>query len=160
MRALGPGSGARALGPLRFPLLALALAALSAGVWAGLLRLGWALPQGRADVIELHGPLMVFGFLATVVSLERAVALRRPWGYLEPAGTLLVAGLRQGVGDLVLLLAGAVLAALYSLILRVQASAPTATLLLAAILWVAGDGLWLAGAPLVRVVPWWPASSC
>ena len=147
---------------LRFPLLALGLASLFCGVWAGLLRFGWNLPQGRANLIELHGPLMVFGFLGTVISLERAVALRRPWGYLAPAGTiagaaLLIAGVRQGVGELVLLLAGCVLAGLFVVILRVHATAPTATLLLAALLWVAGDALWLHGDPLVQVVPWWAA---
>ncbi|HZT53547.1 MAG TPA: hypothetical protein VE995_04120 [Gaiellaceae bacterium] len=145
---------------LRFPLLALGLASLFLGVWAGLLRLGWSLPQGRANLIELHGPLMVFGFLGTVISLERAVALRRPWGYLAPAGTiagaaLLLAGLRQGVGELVLLVAGCVLAALFVVILRAHATAPTATLLLGALLWVGGDVLWLQGDPLVQVVPWW-----
>lgn len=69
-----------------FPLVALALAALAAGVWGGLVR---------------------FGFLGTVVSLERAVALARRWGYLAPAGTfagagLLLAGVRQGIGRPVL----------------------------------------------------------
>lgn len=145
---------------VRFPLLALGLASLVAGVWAGLLRFGWGLPAGRANLIELHGPLLVFGFLGTVISLERAVALRRPWGYLAPAGTLLGAGLlfagvRQGAGELVLLLAGCVLVALFVVILRTHATASAATLMLAALLWVAGDALWLHGDPLVQVVPWW-----
>jgi len=34
--------------------------------------LAGGLPSGRANLIELHGPLMVFGFLGTVISLERA----------------------------------------------------------------------------------------
>ncbi len=145
---------------LRFPLLVLAIASLVAAVWAGLLRLGWSLPQGRPNLAELHGPLMVFGFLGTVVSLERAVALRRAWGYLAPAGTLagaalLLAGLRQGIGELVLLAAGCVLVALFVLILRTQTTAPAATLLLGAVAWVVGDALWLHGDPLVQVVPWW-----
>jgi hypothetical protein len=145
---------------LRFPLLALGIASLVCGVWAGLLRFGWGLPQGRANLIELHGPLMVFGFLGTVISLERAVALRRSWGYLAPAGTLagaalLFAGLRQGIGELVLLLAGCVLVGLFVVILRAHGTASTATLLLGALLWVVGDALWLHGDPLVQVVPWW-----
>ena len=146
--------------PTRFPLLALGIASLFFGVWAGLLRFGWSLPQGRANLIELHGPLMVFGFLGTVISLERCVALRRSWGYLAPAGTLagvalLFAGVRQGIGELVLLLAGCVLAGLFVVILRAHATAPTATLLLGALVWVVGDALWLHGDPLVQVVPWW-----
>ncbi len=145
---------------VRFPLLALGLAALVCGIWAGLLRFGWSLPQGRANLIELHGPLMVFGFLGTVISLERAVALRRPWGYLAPAGTivgaaLLLAGLRQGLGELVLLLAGCVLVALFAVILRAHATASTGVLLLGAALWVVGDALWLDNYPFVQVVPWW-----
>jgi hypothetical protein len=149
-----------AVARLRFPLLALGIASLGCGIWAGLLRFGWSLPEGRANLIELHGPLMVFGFLGTVISLERAVALRRLWGYLAPAGTiagaaLLFAGVRQGAGELVLLLAGCVLVALFAVILRAHATAPAATLALGALLWVAGDALWLHGDPLVQVVPWW-----
>jgi hypothetical protein len=145
---------------LRFPLLALGIVSLFFGVWAGLLRFGWSLQQGRANLVELHGPLMVFGFLGTVISLERAVALRRPWGYLAPAGTiagvaLLFGGLRQGFGEAVLLLAGCVLVALFVVILRAHATASAATLLLGALLWVVGNGLWLHGEPLVQVVPWW-----
>ena len=145
---------------VRYPLLALGLLALVAGVWAGLLRFGWDLPHGRANLVELHGPLLVFGFLGTVISLERAVALRRPWGYLAPAGTLagtalLLAGVRKGVDELVLLLAGCVLVALFVVILRAHATAPTATMALAALLWVVGDALWLGGDAFVQVVPWW-----
>ncbi|MCZ7589909.1 MAG: hypothetical protein M5U27_13845 [Gaiella sp.] len=145
---------------VRFPLLALGLLSLVAGVWAGLLRFGWDLPHGRVDLVELHGPLLVFGFLGTVISLERAVALRRPWGYLAPAGTvagtvLLLAGVRTGVGELVLLVAGCVLVALFGVILRAHATAPAATMALAAVLWVVGDALWLAGDDFVQVVPWW-----
>jgi hypothetical protein len=145
---------------IRFPILALGLVALTSGVWGGLLRFGWSLPAGRADLVELHGPLLVFGFLGTVISLERAVALRRPWGYLAPAGTLvgtglLFGGLRQGIGELVLLLAGCVLVGLFALIMRMHATAPTAVLLLGAALWVVGDALWLGGLPFVQVVPWW-----
>lgn len=59
----------------RFPLMALGMLALLAGVWAGLLRLGWGLPLLRHTLPTAHGPLMVPGFLGTLISLERAVAL-------------------------------------------------------------------------------------
>ncbi len=157
---MGDSTSIQLVSRVRFPLLALGIASLFTGVWAGLLRLGWSLPEGRANLLELHGPLMVFGFLGTVISLERAVALRRPWGYLAPAGTvagaaLLFAGLRQGIGQLVLLLAGCVLVGLFAVILRAHATASGATLAVAAVLWVVGDALWLNGSPLVQVVPWW-----
>jgi len=145
---------------VRFPVLALGLASLALGVWGGLIRFGWSLPEGRANLVELHGPLMVFGFLGTVISLERAVALRRPWGYLAPAGTLagtcvLFAGGPSGLGELLLLLAGCVLAGLFATIMRAHATTPVATLFLGALFWVGGCALWLGGAPLVKVVPWW-----
>jgi hypothetical protein len=145
---------------VRYPLLALGIVALFYGVWAGLLRFGWSLPQGRANLVVMHGPLMVFGFLGTVISLERAVALRRPWGFLAPAGTvagtaLLLAGVRQGAGELVLLLAGCVLVGLFGVILHTHATASAATLALGALLWVGGDAIWLGGRGLVQVVPWW-----
>ncbi len=146
--------------PVRYPLLALGIVSMVCGVWAGLLLFGWSLPTGRANLIELHGPLMVFGFLGTVISLERAVALRRGWGYVAPAGTiagaaLLLAGVRQGIGELVLLVAGCVLVALFVVILRAHPTAPTATLLLGAVLWVLGAALWLSGDRFAEVVPWW-----
>ena len=59
----------------RLPLLALSILALLAGLWAGLLRLGWSLPPIQPGLYVAHGPLMVCGFLGTLISIERAVAL-------------------------------------------------------------------------------------
>ncbi len=54
---------------------------------AGLTLAGAPAPLGNPRVSLVHGPLMVLGFLGTVVSMERAVALRAAWAYLAPAGT-------------------------------------------------------------------------
>ena len=62
---------------LHLPLLILAFSALLAGLWAGLLRLGLALPSLGVIPAGAHGPLMVAGFLGTLIALERAVALRQ-----------------------------------------------------------------------------------
>lgn len=78
---------------VRLPLMALAGAALLAALWAGLARLGWRLPSLQPAA---HGPLMISGFLGTLISLERAVALQRRWPYLAP--------LLSGLGGLALLL--------------------------------------------------------
>ena len=59
----------------RAPLMILAALALLAGLWAGLIRLGWQLPPLALQLPAQHGPLMVSGFLGTLISLERAVAL-------------------------------------------------------------------------------------
>jgi hypothetical protein len=66
--------------PLAFGILAMAL-----GLWTGVTRMGLALPQHSAPSAEFHGALMISGFLGTVISLERAVALRHWWAYAAPA---------------------------------------------------------------------------
>jgi len=43
--------------------MALAMAALLAGLWAGLVRIGWAWPALRPTLPISHGPLMISGFL-------------------------------------------------------------------------------------------------
>ena len=45
--------------------------------------MGWAWPEW----ISLHGPLMVGGFLGTLIALERAVGLEKKWGYLQHIST-------------------------------------------------------------------------
>jgi hypothetical protein len=47
--------------------------ALLTGMWVGLARMGWALPTPN---LFIHGPLMISGFLGTLISLERAGAHR------------------------------------------------------------------------------------
>src|ERR1041384_1737390 len=70
----------------RLPLVALGILSLAAGVWGGLLRMSIPLPMpsDNANWITFHGPLMVCGFLGTVIGLERAVGLQRWWTYLPP----------------------------------------------------------------------------
>ncbi|WP_192796661.1 hypothetical protein [Serinicoccus kebangsaanensis] len=59
--------------------------ALLAGLDAALTLAGLPAPFGSARLAVLHGPLMVLGFLGTVIALERAVALRATWSLLAPA---------------------------------------------------------------------------
>ena len=61
--------------PLRRGLLATALLTFLGAIWAGLLRLGWNWPVIQSGLPMAHGPLMVCGFLGTVIGIERAVAL-------------------------------------------------------------------------------------
>lgn len=78
------GAAQRPVAARRLPLLAAAAVCLLAGLAGGLARLG---VPGTAPtpVAAEHGILMTLGFLGTLIALERAVALRRPWGYLAPA---------------------------------------------------------------------------
>jgi len=145
---------------LRYPLLLVALLTLLAATWAGLLRVGWVLPAPD-HLAAGHGPLMVSGFLGTLIALERAVALAalgRRWVYIAPALAAIGAltsliGLQIGPA----LLTGSSLAliAVFSEIIRRQPASFTYTMGLGATLWAAGNVLWLAGAPIFHVVWWW-----
>lgn len=147
------------MGPIaaRVPPLALAGLALLLGLWAGLARLGW-LPAAPTAGVP-HGALMVCGFLGTLIALERAAALGTPRALVVPAlaaaGTMaaLLGASTRARGLWTAAAAGLVV--LLAHLFRLQPSPHGAVLVTAAGLWLAGDLLWLAGAPLGRVVPWW-----
>lgn len=148
------------------PLMLLAALSLLAGLWAGLNRLGWVIPPLPGTITANHGPLMVNGFLGTVISLERAVALGRNLNRRR----YLIAPILSAAGAAMLILSAppllprglAVLAALalvgiFITIYRLQPGTDAAVMGLAAALWAVGNLLWLAGTPIARVVPWWAA---
>lgn len=71
--------------PRRTLLLLPAAATLVAGLVGGTALLGLEPLGGRlTGLAEVHGPLMVLGFLGTLISLERAVAARVGWAYAAP----------------------------------------------------------------------------
>src|SRR5690625_5162317 len=78
----------------RLALLATGGVSMLAGLNAALLLLGVDAPVAGQQLPMLHGMLMMLGFLGTLISLERAVALRQVWGYLAPgllgAGAILL----------------------------------------------------------------------
>ncbi|HEX8753878.1 MAG TPA: hypothetical protein VF731_10720 [Solirubrobacterales bacterium] len=155
---VGPQGSSRLL--RRAPLLAAALVALLAGLWAGLLRLGFDLPPLRSNLAELHGPLLVLGFLGTQIGLERAVALRRrpPWPYLAPVGAAagavwLLVGLPTTVGQLLLALGGGVLCAVFVAVHRIDPTWHNAVMGLGAVAWTAGAIVWLNDDEVARAVP-------
>ena len=144
------------------PFLALAILALLAGLWAGLLRLGWVLPGARGPLPMDHGPLMVSGFLGTLIALERVVAIKRPWMFLAP--------LFSGLGWIAALLfpttpAGPVLICLGSLVfvgilltmIRREPRIFTVVMGLGTFCWLVGNLFWLAGRPVFELVLWWMA---
>jgi hypothetical protein len=146
------------LAKIRFPLIALGMLALLAGMWAGLLRLGWPWWPLQPALLAAHGPLMVSAFLGTVIGVERAVALGRPWMYLGPAltalgGVVLIFGFP--VALLLLTLGSLALVGVFGLILRLHTAAYTLTMAVGALLWLIGNILWLTGWPVYTVVLWW-----
>lgn len=150
---------------LRIPVMGMAIAALIAGLWAGLLRIGWQIPPLSSRLLIEHGPLMVAGFLGTLISLERAVAL----SHLQQGRRIyFLVPLLAGIGTIVFFLPVPVfiprllltLAALgfviiFIVIYRLQPSTHNAVMSLGVLLWLVGNILWLAGLPVFRVVPWW-----
>ncbi len=146
--------------PRRLALVGLAGMALLAGMWAGLLRIGWQLPPLESDLATLHGPLMLGGFLGLVISLERAVALGRSWAYAAPAcaaiSTLtLLAGLPLAFSAALLAVSSGVLIAIFERIYRLRRESSTLLMLLGAASWLVGNALWLGGRPIINLVPWW-----
>ncbi|MDO5092096.1 MAG: hypothetical protein Q4D79_01540 [Propionibacteriaceae bacterium] len=106
----------------RILLILLAGVSLLVGLNAGLVRLGVWAPVASGRVGDLHGPLMVLGFMGTLISLERAQALRNRLAYVAPAllgagALVLISGVFPVLGQLLLfdgaLALVAVLTALY-----------------------------------------------
>ncbi len=135
--------------------------ALLTGMGAGLVRLGWVfpLPAPLSPAVPFHGTLMVGGFLGTLISLERAVALGRPWTYGAPGffaagGILLLAG--QSEAGLVLLgLGGVFLVVSSAYVVLLQPQPFSVTMLGGSVLWLAA-ALWtLHGSRPPAVVLLW-----
>ncbi len=142
------------------PLLALSILALLAALWAGLLRLGWGLPAIEPGLYVAHGPLMVCGFLGTLISLERAVALGEGWSYSAPilsgAGALaLIVGIPDPAGPFLITLGSLGLIASFIAILRRQTALFTITMALGAVAWFVGNCLWLYRIPVIEMFFWW-----
>lgn len=146
----------------RFPIpfLFLAILALLTALWAGLMRLGWQLPALTPLLALSHGPLMISGFLGTLITFERAVAMKQKWMYIPP--------LLAGLGWLVTVLMpspplGPILITLASLggvailieITRRESALHTVTMLLGALTWFTGNLLWLFGWQIFQVVFFW-----
>jgi hypothetical protein len=141
----------------RFPLMALGMLALLTALWGGLVRLGWAWPLPWPTLSIAHGPLMVCGFLGTLIGVERAVALGVFWPYAAPlltaAGTL---ALLTGLPAPPLMMLGSLgLVAIFVVIMRRQCALATGTMALGALLWLVGNAYWLVGWPVPQIVPWW-----
>lgn len=144
----------------RFVLLAFSLAVLLFALWGGLLRLGWNLPWLRPTMAVAHGPLMVCGFLGTLLSLERAVALDQWWAYLAPwlcalGSVFLADGRLSSFGIVLILLGSFTLTVVFVVIVRRQFALFTLTMGLGAVAWCVGNLLWFGGVAVPVMVQWW-----
>ena len=150
---------------INLPFLLLAILALLAGLWAGLVRLPWPLPPLRPTLPMAHGPLMVGGFLGTLIGLERAVGLSAlgragagPMPRLRWPGWAACCCSRAcqvGPARCAITLGSAVLLAAMLSIVRLQPLLHTWVMALGSLAWLSGNVLWLAGRSIPEVVLWW-----
>ena len=139
--------------------MAVAVVLLIGGLWEGLVYLGLPLAAGQHALHVDHGPLMVLGFLGTLIALERAVALGPAWAYLAPAGAAagglaVVCAAPNGVGQAVVTFGGLVLVAIFVAVHRIQASVHNVVLASGAACWVVAGVLWTADWDIPRFIPW------
>lgn len=148
---------------------------LLAGLDAALLRLGLTAPVESTGLASLHGILMLYGFLGTAITLERAVALRSDpkaitgWGYLAPAASGLavisaVVGSTSSDPIFFRLVPAALwaasmltLVAIYLVIWRRQQTFFLLIQTLGAVAGAIGIILWGRGLEIPLVIPWWTA---
>lgn len=147
---------------LRLLLVAAVGLTLLVALWAGLIRIGWAWPAPLLGWTGNHGPLMVSGFLGTLIALERAVALGSRPAFIAPllgaAGSLaLIFGLPDPTGALLLTLSSTGLVVINGFIVRRHLALYTATIAVGALALMTGNILWLSGRPVSATVPWWVA---
>ncbi len=145
---------------LKFVLIVIALITMFSGIWGGLLRLGWNLSLTKPELIILHGPLMLCGFIGTLISLERAVASDKQWAFIAPLATalgsiLLISGFPQILGQTLILAGSLVLLISFIYFLNLQNSLHTLVMTLGVIFWITGNILWLSGFPVYNSVFWW-----
>lgn len=131
---------------------------LLVGLNAGLLLGDLTAPLHRGGLAERHGMLMVLGFLGALISLERAVALRRPWGYAAPAllgagGLILATGGPEPIGTVLLIDGAAVFVAVYAVLFGRQRDEATAVGGLAAVAALVAAVLWLR-LDVFDLLPW------
>ncbi len=147
------GTGARIL----FVVPAAAL--LLTGLYAGLVLLGVPVPLILSErLADLHSTLLVFGFVGTLISLERAVALRARWAYLAPGllavGSILtLTPMPVAVGKAVVTVGLVVHLLQYRAIWRRQPMTATAVQAVGVAVAVAAAVAWAGGVGAPSLVP-------
>lgn len=125
------------------------------GMYAGVQLLGVSLPGG--ELADRHSVLMVFGFVTTLISLERAVALRKVWPFAAPLFTvagafMLLIPVPVASGAWMITIGVSIHALQYVAIWRRQPMMATAIQGLGATVGVISALLWTAGVPIAQLV--------
>ena len=130
-----------------------------AGLDGALLLLGVPAPVSTDRLPDVHGVLMVLGFVGTLVALERAVALGRPLGFAAPVllgagGLALLSPAPLAAGQAMLVGGTGALVVLYVPLWRRQRDEAVLVQALGAVLGAGGALLWLAGLEVAVLLPW------
>ncbi len=157
-RSARGAAGRRGLPP-RALLVLPAAASLLAGLDAALVLLGLPAPVGALRWPDVHGPVLVLGFVGTLVALERAVALGRRTGHGAPAllgaGSLvLLTPLPRELGAAGLVAGALALVGVYLPLWRRQRDEAVLVQALGAVLAAGAAILWLGGVPVAALLPW------
>lgn len=143
----------------RIPFLVPGGIALIAGLDAALMLIGLPAPVSLSRLPDVHGMLLVLGFVGTLIALERAVALGRRSGYVAPgllgvAAILLVSPAPLVAGRLALLGGTIALTATYVPLWRRQRDDAVLTQALGAVLAVGAAALWAVDVTIPALLPW------
>jgi len=142
-------------------LLFFAAIGLLTGLYAGLVRLGFMTGSSAAISPMAHGPLMINGFLGTLIGLERAAALEKKWAYLAPVfmavSTVLVLSEWQVPGEWALILGSIGLILVMGYLQYLQPKIYHLIMALGAATLLIGNLLYVYGYPIYSLVGWWAA---
>lgn len=132
--------------------------AMLAGVDAALLLIGVGAPVSAPRLGDLHGMLMVGGFLGTLIAMERAVALRHPLGYAAPlllglGGLTLLTPAPLALGQILLIDGAVAFVGVYAALWRRNHDDVVIVELLGAVHLAIGTILWLT-VDIPWLVPW------
>jgi hypothetical protein len=133
--------------------------ALLAGLDAALVLLDLPAPVSGARLPQVHGMLLVLGFVGTVISLERSVALARPAGFAAPAllglgGLLLLSPAPLIIGKSVLLAGALAVVLVYLPLYFRQLNDAVLVQALGAVLAAGAALMWLGGLEVRLLLPW------
>ncbi|MDZ7657711.1 hypothetical protein [Fodinibius sp.] len=142
-------------------LLILAAIGLLTGLYSGLLRLGLLSSAEPAISPIAHGPLMINGFLGTLIGLERAAALEHKWAYTAPvfmaASTILLLIGFPIPSNWALIIGSVGLTAVMGYLYYLQPKIYHLIMALGAASLLAGNVLFVAEFPIYELVGWWAA---
>jgi hypothetical protein len=143
----------------RLPIVALGGASLITAILGGLLRIGVELPVNPGFAVA-HAPLMICGFLGTVISLERVVAMEKNWFFLGPissgvGGVLLMFNSESKTAQYLILFASVILVIVFIKFLLLQQTDFIAIMGISTIFWTVGVLLWIWFQAVHLSIWWW-----